>query len=217
MTAAAEGTGTQGAGTQGAGGRANQKARTRQAIVDACRELTRSGAELTMPDVARAALVSEATAYRYFPDLVTLLQEALAGLWAPPAEALAPVASSADPAERVGFACAYLMRGVHAYQGSVRAMISHTIVAPAQAQARPGIRFGLLDYALAPFTDPAGSAFLPPAAMARLKQQLAVVVSAEALFVLTDLCGLPVDDAIAAAVPAAQTLTRAAFAGQTAG
>ena len=46
-----------------------------------------------MPDVARAAMVSEATAYRYFPDLVTLLQQALAGLWPPPAEALAPVAA----------------------------------------------------------------------------------------------------------------------------
>lgn len=205
MTAAVDGT-----------GRANQKARTRKAIVDACRELTRSGAELTMPDVARAAMVSEATAYRYFPDLVTLLHEALAGLWPPPAEALAPVAGSGDPAERVGFACAYLMRGVHAYQGSVRAMISHTIAAPAQVQARPGIRFDLLDYALAPFTDPAGPAFLPPTAMARLKRELAIVVSAEALFVLTDLCGVPVDDAIAAAVSAAQTLTRAAFAAQAA-
>ena len=34
-----------------------------------------------MPQVARAALVSEATAYRYFPDLVSLLREALAGVW----------------------------------------------------------------------------------------------------------------------------------------
>ena len=223
MTAAVEGTaaGRSEAGTgdvtETATGRANQKARTRKAIVDACRELTRSGAEITMPDVARAAMVSEATAYRYFPDLISLLQEALAGLWPAPAEALAPVAHSADPAERVGFACAYLIRGVHAYQGSVRAMISHTIVAPAQAQARPGIRFDLLDYALAPFEDPAGPVFLPPPAMARLKQELAIVVSAEALFVLTDLCGLSVDDAIAAAVPAAEALTRAAFAGQAAG
>jgi AcrR family transcriptional regulator len=212
MTAAAEDAAVP--ANQAAAGRANQKARTRRAIIDACRELTRSGAEVTMPDVARVAMVSEATAYRYFPDLATLLQEALAGLWPAPAEALGPVAGSADPAERVGFACAYLFRGVHAYQGSVRAMISHTILAPAQAQARPGIRFGLLDYALAPFADPAGPAFLPPAAMARLKQQLAVVVSAEALFVLTDLCGLSVDEAIAAAVPAAETLTRAAFAGR---
>ena len=48
--------------------------------------------------------------------------------------------------------------------------------------------------------------------MADLKQDLAIVVSAEALFVLTDLCGLSPDDAIASAVRTATTLTSAAFA-----
>jgi AcrR family transcriptional regulator len=198
-------------------GRSNQKTRTRAAILGACRELTRSGAEITMPQVARAALVSEATAYRYFPDLVTLLEEALDGLWPGPAEALAPVAGSADPAERVAFACEYLMRGVYAYRGSVRAMISHTITAPERAKARPGIRFGLIDHALAPFAEPGTPGFLVPAKMACLRRDLAIVVSAEALFVLTDLCGLPAEDAIASAVRTAVTLTRAAFAGPTAG
>ena len=136
------------------GGRANQKARTRAAILEACDELVRSGAEVTMPEVAARALVSEATAYRYFPDLISLLQEALEGLWPAAAQALAPVADSRDPVERVTFACEYLLRGVHAYQGAVRAMISYTITAPAQARARPGIRFGLIDYALAPFAAP---------------------------------------------------------------
>src|SRR5262249_45098335 len=121
-----------------ASGRENQKARTRKAIVDACRELTRSGAEVTMPQVARLAMVSEATAYRYFPDLISLLEEALDGLWPEPAQALAPVAESRDPAQRVAFACEYLLRGVDAYQGAVRAMISHTITAPGAARARPG-------------------------------------------------------------------------------
>jgi AcrR family transcriptional regulator len=199
----------------GQGGRANQKARTRAAIVDACSALVRSGAEVTMPEVARRALVSEATAYRYFPDLISLLQEALEGAWPAPAEALAPVAQSADPAARVAFACEYLLRGVHAYQGAVRAMISYTITAPATARTRPGIRFGLIDYALAPFEDRAGSGFGPALAaeaMTRLKQDLAVVVSAEAFFVLTDLCGLAPDDAIASAARTAATLTTAAFA-----
>jgi len=198
---------------QGVAGRTNQKARTRKAIIDACRELAASGADVTMPQVAQLALVSEATAYRYFPDMVSLLQEALDGLWPDAAQALAPVAGSADPAERIAFACEYLMRGVHAYQGSVRAMISHTIVAPVRAAARPGIRFDLIDYALAPFERAGGPAFLPPAAMTDLKQDLAIVVSAEALFVLTDLCGLSPDDAIASAVRTATTLTKAAFAG----
>jgi len=199
----------------GHGGRANQKARTRAAIVDACGELVRSGADVTMPEVARRALVSEATAYRYFPDLISLLQEALAGAWPDPAAALAPVARSADPAARVAFACEHLLRGVHAYQGAVRAMIAHTITAPAAARSRPGIRFGLIDYALAPFAgdaSPGAAPALAPEAMTRLKQDLAVVVSAEAFFVLTDLCGLDPDDAVASAARTAATLTRAAFA-----
>ena len=199
----------------GQGGRANQKARTRAAIVDACRDLVRSGAEVTMPEVARRALVSEATAYRYFPDLISLLREALEGTWPDPAEALAPIAQSADPAARVAFACEYLLRGVHAYQGAVRAMMSHTITAPAEAGTRPGIRFGLIDYALAPFerrTGPAGGPALDPEAMTSLKRELAVVVSAEAFFVLTDLCGLAPDDAIRTAARTAATLTSAAFA-----
>ncbi len=191
--------------------RANQKTRTRAAIIDACLQLTRSGDDVTMPQVARAALVSEATAYRYFPDLVSLLRETLADLWPDAARALAPVAGSADPAERIAFACEYLMRGVYAYRGAVRAMISHTIAAP--AQARPGIRFDLIDYALAPFEDAGRPPSLTPGAMARLKEGLAIVVSAEALFVLTDLCGLQPDDAIASAARTAATLTDAAFTG----
>jgi hypothetical protein len=48
--------------------------------------------------------------------------------------------------------------------------------------------------------------------MTRLKRELAVVVSAEAFFVLTDLCGLAPDDAIGSAARTAATLTSAAFA-----
>ena len=190
----------------GEAGRARQKERTRRAIVGAARELTRSGAEVTMPRVAERAMVSEATMYRYFPDLTSLIGETLAGLWPDPAAALAPVETSQDPAERVAFACEHLLRGVHAYEGSVRAAISHTITAPGTANARPGLRFALIDSALAPF-----AASLAPAAMTRLRLDLAVVVSAEAFFTLTDLCGLAPDDAIASAVRTATTLTRAAF------
>ena len=140
--------------TEDGTGRANQKKRTRTAIVEACRELISSGAPVTMPDVARAALVSEATAYRYFPDLAALLNEALAGLWLSPAQALSPVAGSTDPVERIAVACEFLLRGVLAYQGAVRAMIAATITRPELAATRPGLRFGLIDEALAPLSDP---------------------------------------------------------------
>jgi AcrR family transcriptional regulator len=78
-------------------GRANQKLRTRTAIVQAAAELSRTGREVTMPEIAKAALVSEATAYRYFPDLASLLREAIAGQLPAAAEALQPVADSDDP------------------------------------------------------------------------------------------------------------------------
>jgi AcrR family transcriptional regulator len=188
------------------GARVNQKARTRAAIVQAVHELARSGTEITMPSVAKAALVSEATAYRYFPDLVTLLLEADQGTWPDPAEALAPVAVSADPVERIGFAARLLLDGVLASESAVRAMIAGSITRPGVAARRPGHRFGLIDAALAPAADR-----LDPAALAQLRRDLALVVSADALFTLTDLCQLSRPDAIESAVHAARALTQAAF------
>jgi AcrR family transcriptional regulator len=195
--------------TAGAG-RVNQKQRTRAAIVAAARGLIAGTDEVTMPAVARAALVSEATAYRYFPDLVTLLREAVDGTWPSPADALGPAGSSTDPVERIGIATEQLLRHVQASQGAVRAMIAAAVVRPGTAGIRPGHRFRLIDDALAPLEETMGAG--RAAALTQLKRDLALVVSAEALFTLTDLCQLTPDEAIASAVHAARTLTAAAIA-----
>jgi AcrR family transcriptional regulator len=191
-------------------GRTNQKARTQRAIIEACVELIRQRRSVTMPEVAKAAMVSEATAYRYFPDLASLLARALAEDWPTPAEALAPVAASEDPVERVAFATRFLLRGVAERQAVVRSMISATLVQPElSGAARPGIRFGLIEYALSPFIDVLE--VTAPELLAQLRLGLAVVVSAEALFSLTDLCGLSIEDAIDSAEKTAKTLTSAVF------
>jgi AcrR family transcriptional regulator len=190
-------------------GRSNQKLRTRGAIVEACRDLIRTGHEVSMPHVARAAMVSEATAYRYFPDLVSLVSEAYVGLWASPQEALAPVSMLQDPVARVAFATEYLLRVVLSYQGAARAMISATITRPELSTSRPGIRFGLIDFALAPLDESNSS--IAEGRLLQLKRDLAVVMSAEALFTLMDLCGLDPDEAIASAIHTATTLTRVAI------
>lgn len=209
-------------------GRVNQKLRTRTAIVQAAAELSRTGRELTMPEVAKAALVSEATAYRYFPDLASLLSEAIAGQLPTPQEALAPVAGSTDPVERIAAVTEFLLRHILNRQGVVRAMIAATIVHPGEATVRPGLRFGLIDHALAPLTDGNGKGkgnydgdgvsdgpvTAESAAVTQLKRDLAVVVSAEALFSLTDLHGLDPETAIASIVHTATTLTRAGLAGR---
>ena len=189
-------------------GRSNQKERTRAAIVAAARAAIAAGGEITMPEVARRALVSEATAYRYFPDLASLLRETLVGLWESPAEAMAPVAHSDDPVERIGFATEVLLREVLARQGAVRAIISAAITKPGVV-LRPARRFGLIDEALRPLEDT--MAVQQPARFAQLKRGLAVVVSAETLFTLTDLCGLTPELAIASAIETARSLTAAAI------
>jgi AcrR family transcriptional regulator len=195
----------------GATGRVNQKLRTRNAIIAAAIELSRTGREVTMPEVARAALVSEATAYRYFPDLASLLQEAIVGQLPTAEQALAPVTGKDDPVARVAAVTEFLLRHVLGRQGVVRALIAATITKPGQARVRPGLRFGLIDSALAPLDQTVGTA--QPGVLAQLKRDLAVVVSAEALFSLTDLEGLDPEQAIASIVHTATTLTRAATEG----
>src|SRR3954452_15365573 len=61
---------------RGSQGRVNQKTRTRTALLDAAAELVRAGKPPSIPDAADRALVSVATAYRYFSSAEELWWEA---------------------------------------------------------------------------------------------------------------------------------------------
>jgi hypothetical protein len=89
-------------------------------------------------------------------------------------------------------------------------MISASVVRPAAADVRPVRRFGLIDKALAPLES--SLAVAQPDAFEQLRLDLAVIVSAEALFNLIDLCGLAPDAAIRSAVHTARVVTSAAIA-----
>src|SRR5262245_418482 len=103
-------------------GLSNQRDRTRSAIVAAARDLTDTTAEITMSAVAAEARVSEATAYRYFPDLVSLLRVAM---MAPDlVEVLRAATHGDDPVERIGQAAEILGRAVLRKQGAVRALVA---------------------------------------------------------------------------------------------
>jgi AcrR family transcriptional regulator len=185
-------------------GRSQQKERTRQAILAAAREAITDGGEMTMPAVARRARVSEATAYRYFPDLASLLREVLAAVWPDVNTAMAPMAGVTDPVERIGFATELLLRDVLAHQNAVRATMAASITRPG-AELRAGLRFGLIEEALRPLREE-GFETRHPAEFEQVRRGLVVVVSAEALFNLTDLYGLDAETAISSTVATARTL-----------
>jgi len=194
-------------GTSGENGRINQKRRTRNAIIAACQQLIATGADINMPAVARAALVSEPTAYRYFPDLASLLEEALTGIEPDPAAALTAGADPGDPVERVAYAAELLARLVIERQSAIRALISVSIARGTARAVRPGYRFALIDQALAPLSGHAPG--IEAATLEQLRRDLAVVISAEAVLTLTDLYGLDDEAAVASIVHTARLITRA--------
>jgi AcrR family transcriptional regulator len=194
----------------GADVRANQKTRTRRAIVEACRGLMRSGESVTMPAVAKSALVSEATAYRYFPDLTSLLGAALSEDWPSPEVVFQSIADSLDLVERVRFATRFMLEGIAERQGAVRTMIAATISQPHLTRdARPGIRFTFIDQALDPFADQLNR--VDPDGYEELRRALSVIVSPEALFSLTDLYGLSTEVAIDSLVRTAGSIASSAL------
>lgn len=193
------------------GGRVNQKRRTRAAIITACQELISSGAEINMPAVARAALVSEPTAYRYFPDLASLLEEALAGIQPDPAAALAEGADPADPIKRITYAAELLARLVIERQGAIRALISASISRGTARAVRPGYRFALIEQALSPLAEDAAQ--VDEATLEQLRRDLSVVISAEAVITLIDLYGLDAEATVASIVHTARLITEATLSG----
>src|SRR5215468_5230895 len=82
-------------------GRAAQKLRTRQALMDTAVELVKAGRRPSIAAVADQAGVSRATAYRYFPSQDLMLSEATirAAAIAPDGLPPAGAAAASDPAE----------------------------------------------------------------------------------------------------------------------
>jgi AcrR family transcriptional regulator len=159
-----------------------------------------------MPAIAHLAQVSDATAYRHFPDLLAVLAEGFEGVWPDVSEALPDLESCPDPLARIGSVTEFLARNVLQLQGAVRTMIALTITRPEQTEGvRPAHRDHLIRVALEPVPD------LTSARRERLHRELSVVVSAEALFTLLDLRQLEPDEAVAILVETAQVLVRAAL------
>ncbi|MEU6199268.1 helix-turn-helix domain-containing protein [Streptomyces sp. NPDC047061] len=190
-----EGRAGSGEGAGGAqDGRRNQKLRTRRALVDAAAELLREGHAVTIADVAEAARVSPATAYRYFSSPQELIRETRTLLRSPDVTADLP----ADPAGRVDAVVSRVADMQLANEPAWRAMLGASLErcfrqTDGQEEhfpTRSRNRLGLSRTALDPLT-----ATLPPAVLRRLTMALTLVYGVEALVSTRDVCELDPEEA----------------------
>jgi AcrR family transcriptional regulator len=192
--------------------RANQKARTRAAIVAAARELYRQGTALTVEQAADQARVSRATAYRYFPTKEALLVEVsditpdLA-----PVEALLANSATSDVETRLLLVLDTFDRIVLADEEHVRTatrvyldtwLRSHRNGDDAPV-VREGRRMRWLETVLAPLDD------LPPERKRLLQAALALTLGGEAIITMKDVARLDNEETLAVLRWAATALLRA--------
>lgn len=179
--------------------RPNQKRRTRKDLLLAASRLMKQGRRPSLEEIAEEALVSRATAYRYFPNVEALLVEASLDVAAPDAEQLFGGDTSIDPVSRLERADTALHEMILANEASLRIMLAHSLERAATsdgedgAPARQNRRTPLIEAAL----QPARSLFEPDA-LETLSHALALVIGTEAMVVFKDV--LQLEDARARSV-----------------
>src|SRR6266849_6265858 len=98
----------------------NQKARTRDALIAATRELLARGVIPTMEGTAAAASISRTTAYRYFPNLRALLVAAYPHI---EERSLLGPKPPKDPAARLAIVAEDHARRIMKYEPEMRAVL----------------------------------------------------------------------------------------------
>lgn len=191
-------------------GRAEQKRRTRAAILEAATDLVTAGHTPTVPDAAAAAGVSRATAYRYFPTQESLLVEVTTtGLPSAADVMLGDLAGSDDAEARVAAVVESLTSFMVEREPGLRTMLRVSLergVDPsAGVPVREGRRAAYLEQAMAPLRDR-----LSPEALRRTNAAIGMVVGTEALVVLRDIYDFETAEALELMRWAAAVLYRAA-------
>ena len=187
------------------------RARTRKLMLVTATRLMQSGITPSVSEVAEAAEVSRATAYRYFPSQAALVHAVVD-------EALGPIldwsSDSPDPRTRVADLLATAMPRIDEFEATFKAALKLSLDQWAQRQAGTlgneplftrGHRIDLLEKVTAPLERK-----MPVESRERLAQALSLVFGVEVLIVLKDIWGLTAESAQSVAEWAARALVDAA-------
>lgn len=188
-------------------------ARTRKLMLETAISVMQQGQTPSVSDVAEAAGVSRATAYRYFPSQAALVHAVVN-------EGLGPIlrwrSDSQDAEARILDLLSLTMPRVAEFEATFKAALKLSLDQWAQRRAgtlgeeppfKRGHRVELLQMAIAPLKNK-----LPDHKFMRLAKALSLVYGLEVLIVLKDLWGLEFDETTDVATWAASALVRAAIA-----
>jgi AcrR family transcriptional regulator len=189
-------------------GRTHQKQRTRQALVDAARELVARGITPKVDEAAANASISRTTAYRYFPNQRSLLIAAHPEM---EARSLLPEAPPADPEARLDIVIQSFLRLIVDTEPQQRTMLRFSLDPEpggrGELPLRQGRAIGWISEALAPL----GSR-MSKAEVRRLAVAIRSAAGIEALVWLTDIAGLSRKQAVEVMRGSARALLRSALA-----
>ncbi len=172
--------------------RPNQKRRTRKDLLQAAATLMKQGRRPSLDEVAEEALVSRATAYRYFPSIEALLAEASADMVTPEPAQLFTGDEPADPVARVEKVDTALHDMVLANESALRLMLANALQQGTRGERdtalplRQNRRTPLIEAALEPVRRQ-----FKPSGYDMLGKALALVIGTEGMVVCKDVLQLP--------------------------
>jgi AcrR family transcriptional regulator len=184
----------------------------KKVMLDTAMGLMQRGLIPSVTDVAEAAEVSRATAYRYFPSQAAMIQAAVN-------EALGPILDWSsdldDPQARIADLLAFAYPRIEEYEATHRAVLLLSLdqwtrrqagTLGGEAEIVRGNRKGLLAEAVKPLRGRLGRP-----AFDKLTQSLSLIFGTEAFVVLKDIWSLDREQAQRVAIWAAHALVRAAI------
>jgi AcrR family transcriptional regulator len=190
------------------GGRTKQKARTREALLAATREMLAEGIAPTVEQAAERAEISASTAYRYFPNRRALLAATYPVI---DADSLLGSDPPADPIQRLELVTERLGRLLVENEPELRTALRLSLEPPPERDPdslilRRGRAIGWIEEALEPLRTKLGKSEVH-----RLALAIRAALGIEPLVWLTDVGGLSSEGAVELMRSSARTLLRAAI------